>query len=137
MTKVLRLIVPAACDIYNMRLIEIEVDLNSNNEQYDNYFACDCQNEIKYQQMIEDIKDVLRKNCAKQFLPGNKYYYLTTSNASHIKNLKVKVDINQNNNNNEYNYFDSESKAKQVLQAIIDIFARYGVDLSNKTFRIY
>lgn len=135
--KILRMIMPAACDIYNMRLIEVDVNPNSKNEQYANYFACDCQNEGKFLKMIEEIKDVLRNKCANHFQSGHKYYYLTTSYASQIKNLKVRVDIHQNKSTFEYNYFDSESKAKQVLQTIIDIFARYGVALSNKKFCIY
>lgn len=133
--KVLRLIMPAACDIYNMRLIED--DLKSHKVQNANYFACYCKNGKKYQQMIDDIKNILKKNCAKQFKPGNKYYYLTTSYASQIKNLKVTHDVNVNKDNNEYNYFDSESTAKQVQQAIIDVFAHYGINLPNKTNKIY
>lgn len=134
--KVLRLIMPAACDIYNMRLIED--DSNSNKVNNANYFACYCQNEKKFLQMIDDIKNILKKNCAKQFKPGNKYYYLTTSYASQIKNLKVTHDVNVNKDNNEYNYFDLESTAKQVLQSIIDIFYRYCQDdLPNKGIKIY
>lgn len=133
--KVLRLIMPAACDIYNMRLIED--DSNSNKVKNEKYFACHCQNEKKFLQMIDDIKNILWKKCAKQFNPGNNYYYLTTSYASQIKNLKVTYDVNVNKDNNKCNYFDSESTAKHVLQAIIDVFARYGVDLPNKTNQIY
>lgn len=133
--KVLRMKMPAACDINNMVLIED--DSNSNKVKNEKYFACHCQNEKKFLQMIDDIKNILKNNCAKQFKPGNKYYYLTTSYASQIKNLKVTHDVNVNKDNNEFNYFDSESTAKHVLQAIIDIFAHYGVDLPNKKNQIY
>lgn len=133
-----RLKTTTADDIYNIEIVECE-EVNDVNES--NFSECICfldADEHKYIKLIKKVQERMKMHWEtkwkdKDFIPG-KYWYVTTSYPSYIRNLHV-IDLSQkiakeeDTNTQRYNYFQTKEEADELQTIIETVFDECGIFL--------